>query len=259
MAASSDRLIVKSTEDQVYEALRTEILQGVEPGTPLRLSAIADRLGVSTMPVRAALRRLEREGLVRQTARKGAVVAPLELDDVEEIQAIRWGIEGLAARIGAEAMTDVGLAAMRSHLDRIRAAAAARDLDAYLAATYAFEDACYESADRPRLLETVRHYRRAAQRYVLFVMGTDASTLQVGPSEAMYAAAQARDGAAAERAIQREIIRLYERLAERMAPASTSRAPVTSPRSLPCHDRRSRLTGRVIRNTSSSIPEDAPR
>jgi len=146
---TSDRLIVKSTEDQVYEALRTEVLQGVEPGTPLRLSAIADRLGVSTMPVRAALRRLEREGLVRQTARKGAVVAPLELQDVQEIQAIRWGIEGLAARLGAQAIAEAGLAAMQGHLDRIRGAAAAADLDAYLAATYAFEDACYEAADRP--------------------------------------------------------------------------------------------------------------
>lgn len=214
---ASERLVVKSTEDQVYEALRTEILRGVEPGTPLRLSAIADRLGVSTMPVRAALRRLEREGLVQQTARKGAVVAPLELDDVQEIQAIRWGIEGLAARIGAEAITDTGLASMRVQLDRIRAAAAAGDLDAYLSATYAFEDACYGSVDRPRLLETVRHYRRAAQRYVLFVMGADASTLQVAPSEAFYATAAARDGVGTERVIQHEIIELYERLAERMA------------------------------------------
>ncbi len=229
MAETSDRLVVKSTEDQVYEALRTEILQGVEPGTPLRLSAIADRLGVSTMPVRAALRRLEREGLVHQTARKGAVVAPLELHDVQEIQAIRWGIEGLAARIGAEAHHgrraghDATATWSGSGPPRPRG-----DLDAYLAATYAFEDACYASADRPRLLETVRHYRRAAQRYVLFVMGADASTLQVGPSEAFYAAAAARDGAATERAIQREIMRLYDRLAERMARGPAT--PVTSVR-----------------------------
>ena len=217
MSGTATKLVVRSTEDQVYEALRTEILQGIEPGTPLRLSAIADRLGVSTMPVRAALRRLEREGLVRQTARKGAVVAPLELQDVQEIQAIRWGIEGLAARIGARAITDAGLAAMRLHLDQIRAAAAAGDLDAFLATTYAFEDVCYASADRPRLLETVRHHRRAAQRYVLFVMGSDPSELQVGPSEAFYAAAADRDGVATERVIQREIIGLYDRLAERMA------------------------------------------
>ena len=216
MTLGSGRLVVKSTEDQVYETLRLEIMEGVEPGTPLRLSAIADRLGVSTMPVRAALRRLEREGLVRQTARKGAVVAPLELDDIEEIQSIRWGIEGLAARVGAQVITDAGLEMMQQHMQDIRAAAAAHDLAAYLTATYAFEDVCYAASERPRLLETVRHHRRAAQRYVLFIMGGDMSALQVAPSEMFYSAAASRDGWATEQAIQREITRLYDRIAERM-------------------------------------------
>lgn len=220
MTIASGRLVVKSTEDQVYETLRLEIMGGLEPGTPLRLSSIAERLGVSTMPVRAALRRLEREGLVRQTARKGAVVAPLELHDIQEIQSIRWGIEGLAARVGAQAVSDDDLALMRAHLEEIRSAASAHDLAAYLTATYAFEDVCYAASARPRLLETVRHYRRAAQRYVLFVMGSDSATLQVGPSEVFYAAAAARDGEATEQAIQREIARLYERLAARMGEAA---------------------------------------
>ncbi len=219
MTLGSGRLVVKSTEDQVYETIRQEIMSGVEPGTPLRLSAIADRLGVSTMPVRAALRRLEREGLVRQTARKGAVVAPLELDDIQEIQSIRWGIEGLAARVGAGCVSDGDLTRMQEHMADIRVAAAAQDLAAYLTATYAFEDVCYAASGRMRLLETVRHYRRAAQRYVLFIMGSDAGTLQVGPCEVFYAAAAARDGEATEQAIQREIARLYDRLAARMGAA----------------------------------------
>ncbi len=219
----SGRLIVKSTEDQVYETLRLEIMRGVEPGTPLRLSAIAERLGVSTMPVRAALRRLEREGLVRQTARKGAVVAPLELDDIEEIQSIRWGIEGLAARVGAQAVTDDDLGRMRGHMADIRAAAVARDLAAFLTATYAYEDVCFAASARPRLLETVRHYRRAAQRYILLVMAGDGGALQLGSSEAFYAAVAARDGVATEATVQREIMRLSDRLAARMGTSSAAR------------------------------------
>jgi DNA-binding GntR family transcriptional regulator len=223
MTQDGGRLIVKSTEEQVYERLRHEIMTGVEPGTPLRLSAIAERLGVSTMPVRTALVRLGREGLVRQTARKGAVVAPLELEDLQEIQAIRWGIEGLAARLGGAAVTDADLARMREHLEQTRAAARANDLEAYLVATYAFEDACYAAADRPRLLGLVRHYRRAAQRYVLFVMGSDDGMLEIAPSEAFYAAAAARDGAETERCIQRAISALYTRLAARMGATPDAR------------------------------------
>jgi DNA-binding GntR family transcriptional regulator len=218
------RGIARTTEEQVHETLRREILEGLEPGSPLRLSVIADRMGVSTMPVRWALVRLEREGLVRTVARKGATVAPLELEDFQEIQAIRWGIEGLAARLGAVAVTDDDLAMMRRHLGAIRTSAGAGDLDGYLAATYALEDTCYSAAARPRLLAEVRHHRRAAQRYVRFVMGDDPSSLVVGPSEVFYEAAAARDGSAAERCLQEEIDRLFVRLAARMA-TSTPTSP----------------------------------
>lgn len=216
MAFGSGRLVVKTTEDQVYETMRVEILGGMPPGTPLRLSAIADRLGVSTMPVRAALRRLEREGLVRQTARKGAIVAPLELDDIQEIQAIRWGIEGLAARVGAESVTNDDVSRMETQLEAVRASAAAHDLPGYLDATYGLKDTCFAASQRPRLVETVRHYRRAAQRYVLFVMAGPAVALETATAEAFCAAAAAHDGVRAEQAIQRQILRLYDDVAARM-------------------------------------------
>jgi DNA-binding GntR family transcriptional regulator len=206
----------RSAEDHVHAVLRDEIEHGLAPGTPLRLSVIADRLGVSTMPVRAALKRLEGDGLVRVIARRGTVVAPLELDDIEAIQAIRWGIEGLAARLGAAAVTDRTLDDMRRHLERIRVAAAAHDTDAYLEATYDFEDACYAAADRARLLDTVRHYRRAALRYVRVVMGTR-ETLEVPPAERFLAAVEAHDGVRTETLIQEQINRLFELIADRMA------------------------------------------
>lgn len=201
------------TEQRVYEALHQQIVDGeLPPGWPLRLEVIAQRLDASTTPVRSALVRLEWEGLVRRTARRGSVVAPLEIDDIEEIQAIRWGIEGLAARLGASAATGGTLSTMRTHVERIEEASTRQDLDEYLDATYALEDACYLAADRPRLLESVHHYRQAAQRYVRFVMRPDPTTLRVEPAIAFFDAALARDGARAERLMQHEIDGLLERL-----------------------------------------------
>ena len=221
MTLDSGRLVIKSTEDQVYETLRREIVRTLEPGTPLRLSAIAERLGVSTMPVRAALLRLESEGLVRQVARKGAVVAPLELEDIEEIQAIRWGIEGLAARLGAERVAEEALATMRKHLDedprrcggtrpgwiphghvRVRgrllrgrrSTAAARDgaaLPTRGPALCPVRDGIRCAHSRGRAERALLPFRRDPRR------GRD------------------RSGA-----IQRAIMNLYHRLAERMAPTT---------------------------------------
>jgi DNA-binding GntR family transcriptional regulator len=203
------------TEQRVYDALHQQIVDGeLPPGWPLRLELIAQRLDASTTPVRSALVRLEWEGLVRRSARRGSIVAPLELEDIEEIQAIRWGIEGLAARLGAAAATDGTIALMRDHLERIGRASTSQHLDGYLDATYALEDTCYLAAQRPRLLETVRHYRQAAQRYVRFVMRPESATLRVEPAIAFFEAAEARDGLLAERLMQREIEGLLERLTQ---------------------------------------------
>src|SRR4051794_18069210 len=72
-----------------YEQIRQRILLGVlPPESSLALAELADELGVSTMPVRAALARLTSEGLVRKLRSRVSIVAPLEIEDFEEIQAV---------------------------------------------------------------------------------------------------------------------------------------------------------------------------
>jgi DNA-binding GntR family transcriptional regulator len=208
-------LLIKSAEEQVYEVLRDEILHGMEPGRPLRLAEIADRLGVSTMPVRAALMRLESDGLVRQQPRRGAIVAPLELDDIQEIQSIRCGIEGLAARLGAERIDDVGLGRMAELLVVLESASARHDLDQYLHIATEFEDECYRAARRTRLLRLVQGYRQSAQRYVRLAVG-GAPDFKVEFHERFFRAASDHDGDAAEAIMREELLWTLERIAERL-------------------------------------------
>lgn len=67
----------RSKPDAITAALRDLIASGeLEPGTVLRQRALAERFGVSTTPVREALRRLEAEGAVRRRPYCGATVAP---------------------------------------------------------------------------------------------------------------------------------------------------------------------------------------
>lgn len=216
-------LVIKSAEDQVYEVLREEIVHAMDPGHPLPLARIAERLGVSTMPVRAALMRLEADGLVRQQPRRGAVVAPLELEDVQEIQAIRSGIEGLAARLGARRIDERGLRRMEELLGVLRSAAGRRDLDQFLRIATEFEDECYRAAGRPRLLQLVQGHRQAAQRYVRLALG-DSPDFELAFHERFHAAAAAHDGPAAESIIREELAWTLARLARRLAPQT---APIT--------------------------------
>jgi DNA-binding GntR family transcriptional regulator len=196
-------LAINSAEDAVYEAIRDAILAGLPPGSPLRLARLAQEYGVSTMPIRTALRRLEGEGMVRQLPRRGATVAPLSIEDFEEIQALRAGIESLAAQRGAPRMTDTDVRAVRRALERLRALAADGRLADYVRLSKEVHDTCYRAAGNHRLIELVEEHRRPAERYVRSAV--KASPNFKGSVERMakfVSACEQRDGDLAAEAIR---------------------------------------------------------
>ncbi|MGH3012836.1 MAG: GntR family transcriptional regulator, partial [Gaiellaceae bacterium] len=165
---ASAPLEISSVEDGVYRALRQAIGRlELAPGERLRLEELAARFGVSLTPVRHALRRLESEGLVVSKRRRGSRVAPLSVEELEEIQALRLGLETFLARLGAEAITEEALGEMTAARDEMERAFRAGDLDAYLASFWSLRDACYRCAERPRLERTLQDQRVRVERYVL--------------------------------------------------------------------------------------------
>lgn len=105
-----------SLEERVYLLLEEEILTGkLSDGEQLREIALSSRLQVSRTPIRAALHRLAEEGLVELSANKGATVIGITHDDIKDIYAVRMRLEGLAARLATERMSDED----KSHLTEI--------------------------------------------------------------------------------------------------------------------------------------------
>jgi DNA-binding GntR family transcriptional regulator len=195
-------LEISSVEDGVYRALRQAIGRlELAPGERLRLEELAERFDVSLTPVRHALRRLESEGLVVSQRRRGARVAPLSVEELEEIQALRLGLETFLARRGAEAITDEALGEMTGARDEMERAFRAGDLDAYLASFWSLRDACYRCAERPRLERTLQDQRVRVERYVLTLCRDPGAfaDLRRGP-DTLLEACRARDGEAAEEA-----------------------------------------------------------
>ena len=195
-------LEVASVEDGVYRALRAEIGRlELAPGRRLRLVELAARFGVSLTPVRHALRRLESEGLVVSSPRRGSRVAPLSVEELEEIQALRLGLETFLARAGAERCTPEALAEMEGARDEMERAFRAGDLDAYISSFWSLRDACYRCAQRPRLLRALEDQRIRVERYILFLCRDPEAfaNLRRGP-DTLLEACRARDGEAAEAA-----------------------------------------------------------
>ena len=97
----------KPLRDVVFENLREAILEGkLKPGQRLMEVQLAEQLGVSRTPVREAIRKLELEGLVVMLPRKGAYVANMSLKDIMDVLEVRASLEGLAAYLAAERISD---------------------------------------------------------------------------------------------------------------------------------------------------------
>ena len=224
--AGPDKLTIRSAEDQVYEALRDKIVHGLPPLSPLRLNQLAASLAVSTMPVRVALRRLESEGLVTTLPRRGSRVAPLRVEDIEEIQIMRCRVEGLAAQVGAPKVDKVGLKEMRGQLTLIQKSIKTNDIDGYVSHLRSFEDVCYLAAGWPRLTRLIEDLRLSAERYLrIAVSGGGDSVLTARFWERFYEAVEAGDGASAEAAVAEAIMWTLDWIRGNLAAAQPKTAP----------------------------------
>lgn len=99
--------------DQVFVRLQDDIVLGVlAPSRKLGETELAARYGVSRGPLREAIRRLEARKLLERIPHVGARVASLEVADLIEMYRVREALEGMAARLAAEQMTDAEVAGL---------------------------------------------------------------------------------------------------------------------------------------------------
>ena len=106
-----------SLADQVYDVLETDILSGkYTRGDILTESKLCEKLGVSRTPIREALRRLEQENLIKETA-KGSLVVGITERDLDDIFIVREQLEGLAASLAASNFNDEEIEKLKSVLE----------------------------------------------------------------------------------------------------------------------------------------------
>jgi DNA-binding GntR family transcriptional regulator len=112
----------RSLSDEVVERLRTAIICGqLAPDEPLREASLAESLGVSRGPVREALRRLEREGLVITRPNGRTSVARLSRQDLDEVFSLRTALEQLAIEFACRHATPTDLAELQTVVDTMAA------------------------------------------------------------------------------------------------------------------------------------------
>jgi len=142
----------KPLREIVFEYLRQSIVEGkLEPGKRLMEIQMAEQLGVSRTPIREAIRKLELEGLVVMVPRKGAYVADVSIKDVLEVLEVRMVLEGLAASLAAERMSDSEIDELATICDEFENCYKNDDIEGMIEKDVDFHDCIFNATGNNKL------------------------------------------------------------------------------------------------------------
>lgn len=164
--------------DYAYTRIRELILSGdLEPGTVLQQAQLAKTIGISTTPLREAMRRLMMEGLVSLDAHRDARVSALTGEEARDLLELRLSLDPLACALAAQRRTKDDIARMRATLAKCRALSDEPTIED-LVAHRAFHQAVYVASHNDMLIGTLNGLWDKADRYRLMGLQTRRSQLE---------------------------------------------------------------------------------
>jgi DNA-binding GntR family transcriptional regulator len=184
--------------------LRTALMQGLlRPGDPVVEDDWADRLRVSRTPIRAAIGVLTTEGLLVKRGRQVYVFQP-SLDDLIEVYEIRRALEGLAACLAADTISQDGIADLEKQLLEMNHLQGTAD---WFPAHERFHMGIFEGSGRERLVDMIGVLRRQSEPYVRYAVHADRrfEADAMKDHRRMLATIKRRDGAMMDSLVERHL------------------------------------------------------
>jgi DNA-binding GntR family transcriptional regulator len=151
--------------DFAYRRVRELILSGsLEPGAVINQAILAREIGISTTPLREALRRLKQQGLVELDAHRDARVTALDAEEARDLLEVRRSLDPLAASLAADRRTKQDVAEMRAALEGLESLPSNPTME-QLVAHRRFHAAIYRASHNSLLVETLEGLWDTADRY----------------------------------------------------------------------------------------------
>lgn len=151
--------------DQAYERLREAITTGVlHPAEKLNESELVGWLGISRTPIREALTRLERDGLVQTTPGRLTRVSPLDGRSASEAQMVVAALHETAVRDAVPVMSEADLDEMTVANQELAEALESQDVDAAICADDAFHAVALRVCGNRALISVIEQYTPTLRR-----------------------------------------------------------------------------------------------
>ena len=203
MGRKSDEPLV----EKIRLHLEEQIIAGrLKPRQRLVEEEIAREMSVSRSPIREALRALEREGLVTLTPGRGACVADLTLEEVDDVYAVRARLGGLLFSLAARSIPDAAVDRLDQVVAEMERVIADSDIQRYFLLDLDFEEQVIEACPNGKLVAVWRNLGRPILRFRYFSLyppGRLSTSLQYHRD--LVVAFRRRDGATADRLVQQTI------------------------------------------------------
>ena len=212
--------------DRVFGQLRQAIVEGeIPPGSKISEPEMASRLGISRGPLREAMRRLESTNLVERRPNLGARVITLSNEQLIEIYLIREALEGMAARLAAERMSDARIADLKALLEQHRLEVSRDSWRAYYQkeGDLDFHYRIIQGSGNQRLIGLLCNdlYHSARMYRCKFGMVSDRAADALREHELIVDAIAERDGELAESMMRRHIRASRRNVERRLATETT--------------------------------------
>ncbi|MEV7426638.1 GntR family transcriptional regulator [Streptomyces sp. NPDC091212] len=213
--------------DRAFTALRDAIVDGtLKPGERLRESELQEWIGVSRTPIREALMRLERSGLVITRPGRSTSVSALDATAVRDAQPVVAAMHELAVRLAVPVLDADRLAAMRTANEAFAAALERGDTGAALAADDALHQVCVSAASNTVVTEVLEQYSPLLRRIERVRFSSAAGLESVALHHRMIDACAAGDTATAAAVAHTTWMALAGSPAEHRAPSGHPAPPV---------------------------------
>jgi DNA-binding GntR family transcriptional regulator len=156
----------RSVGEAVYDALKAAITKGdLPPGQRLVERQLSLQLRTSRIPIREAIKKLEKDGLLEKLPKRGFVVKSVTEAEIVETFGIRAVLESYAAYLATERLTDVLMKRLEDSIQIYRDALAKNDLDRMMTANAQFHETIYKASGSEKLHTLINNFRDYISRY----------------------------------------------------------------------------------------------
>lgn len=205
---------IKTKQQFAYEKIRTEIIKGeFSPGRRIILGVLAAQFGISEIPIREALKRLEAEGLVTSTPHVGFEVAAPDFRNQTEVFAVRQLLEGQAAYLTAQRITGARLKMLSNLIEDMRRNAANNTLMVELNSK--FHDLIYKSCGNQVLYGLINQvWAMSPRTRSIFFLINGRASVAIKEHKEIYRHLEAHDPEKAKLALLEHKQRAYDLLCQ---------------------------------------------